>query len=272
MLASGTLNELAGGFDPNGEPDAEAYQQIALARLDRADADDLSRALRRRGVSPEVKRMGQHQAALAQRRSGDLDAAAEALGALAEDSNDRIALYAAIEAALIAIDRGLDDEAAAALVGRAEAIVAADPSVVDAYAAGAIEYANAALLVSKSEHAAVVDRLSGFASEHEGHALLGHASALLGESSLVLGRPADAVQAFRIAADRAQSGDRPAILLRLGKAHAEAQQWAESREAFAAYLEAEPEGAFVFEARFVFEGIIQISCLLKTKFTVNKLY
>jgi cellulose synthase operon protein C len=77
------------------------------------------------------------------------------------------------------------------------------------------------------------------------------AGLLCADAMSKLGRHTQAVERLETALDRNPDSDsRSAALLRLGDAHASAQQWADSERAYAEHLESFPSSEFWFQSRF----------------------
>ncbi len=215
--------EDAAGLLRSAQGDARAWRIIALSRADQHPAAiEAADGFAPRGLSAADLATYQFALATSLRLAGNADRAAPLLEQLASGSS-AAAPNAAIDLADLRIAAKRYDQAADLL----EPLTANDelPNDVRAIAAYRAAWARYQL----GDHRAVVRLLD----ERDMADLRGPAALLLGESLLVLKRGREAAEQFSAAlAAQSSEVDAEAALLRLGEAHAAAQDWRNSQRAY----------------------------------------
>ncbi|MBK7403053.1 MAG: tetratricopeptide repeat protein [Phycisphaerales bacterium] len=251
-LAAGdyqTPEQLAKG---SHDPDLRAYGAIAAARRgEYAPAlKAMDEAINAGGLSDDVRRDTLFERAWCARRQGDDASAARTLDAiLAEDRQDRYAVYAALESASIALDAGRAADAAQPL-DRAAKLMETQPAIVEPAMQEQLTYRHAAMDSALGRHADVIERLQHFDEQYPKSTLAPPANILLGDAYVATARPSEAADAYRRAAESPSDETQGAALLRLGDALGRSGAWAKSREAFEQYLADHADSPFAYEAQF----------------------
>ncbi len=249
LLGAGDFDSLIEKASQADDPELKAYAAIALARRGECDraAPRLKRLIRSNDLAADTKPLVMYELLWCAKQAGDTDEALQLVELLAAaDSADQMALYAALEGAAIELDRG-DLEASERWIEHASAGVreSKDGSLLAVF-----DYRAARLDAARNNHRQVVERLGEFHTQHAAHELIANAGVLLGDALLFLDRPRDAASAYERAAETPDKELRPAVLLRLGDAHAQAQSWDQSRTTYETFLRESPDSEFEFEARF----------------------
>ena len=198
------------------EGPARGWRVIALSRAGQNEpAVKLAIGFDAKSLPDQDRALYQYSVATSLRATGQTNQAAMMLASLARDGS-AISAAAAIDLADVHIDAKRYAEAATLLEPIAKDNAAA------AYKAAWARY-------QLSDHRAVIALLDG----HDFGDLAGPAAMLAGESLLALKRGREAATRFTTAIARGgQSVDTDAALLRLGEAHAAAQDWAQSLRAY----------------------------------------
>lgn len=251
LLGAGRLDELIAEVSPGDAPDLHAYAAIARARQGdcAGAARDLARLLDEGGLSEPVRRASLFETIWCARM---LDRPADALraaGALQGGRPDRFSVYAALEAAQIELARD-DADAASQWLDRADVLMKDQPSIVEDDMRATRDYRRARLDAMRGDHESVVRLLRSFHDAHPTHDLRAPADTLLGDALVALDRGREAAIAYDRALEGAGEDLTPTLLLRVGEAHADAQDWERSLAAYERFLRAEPDSPYAYEARF----------------------
>jgi len=201
------------------EGPARAWRVIALSRADKHDeAVKLANGLGTSGLDAESASLYQYALATSLRNTGNTDRAAQVFAALSASQGPTSA-NAAIDLADLLIANKNFARAADLLepVGSHESLGA-----TATYKAAWARY-------QLNDHRKVVSLLK----DKDLGELIGPGAMLQGESLLALKRGREAAEQFEVALDNLSDGvDPEAALLRLGEAHAIAQDWRKSRAAY----------------------------------------
>ncbi|MFI4883511.1 MAG: tetratricopeptide repeat protein [Phycisphaerales bacterium JB064] len=198
------------------EGPARGWRVIALSRAGQNEqAAKLANGFDAASLPEQDRDLYQYSLATSLRATGQTDQAVPILASLAREGSP-ISTAAAIDLADVHIEAKRYAQAASLL----EPI--AKDNATAAYKAAWARY-------QLNDHRAVI----GLLNDHDFGSLAGPAAMLAGESLLALKRGREAAAQFATVIDRGgQGADPDAALLRLGEAHAAAQDWRQSQRAY----------------------------------------
>ncbi|MEM8835033.1 MAG: tetratricopeptide repeat protein [Planctomycetota bacterium] len=248
LVAAGRPAEAAALLEGVRGDDARAGRVVALSSAGRSD--EATREFERLDLNEltrETRRLALYHGARALRDSGDAEDAVGAYKMLLEDNpaNDPIEAHAMVEFGTLLADRGEAEDASVVLREALQHTALSDPLCATA------TYRLAWFAADADDAATVLELLSPDLRRCDFGDLTPHAELLLGATLLDLGRARESIEHLQLARSGFDSApELSGVLLRLGDAFAQDQQWDASRAIFAEHERLFSDSPLWFRAAF----------------------